>query len=483
MLRFALVASAWKVGGFTTPVHVRNGALLNEVAPLRPTPGLSRCSTRGLVGGSTGSGRLDGTWHADNSQEKSCNSFQVCGAVVPTNLTSCTSSEGGNTTKTYVLGPFTSHGGYDWWHLNFDAPQDDLYMLGSWSMTLHDADASDPTAAILGLPPLHMHHIFEASGFVEHTGDNQCAAAEEGYECLAHDYFSLGYLFNHTYIKYPNATYVRGVVNDVRLPNAPTLNWYLNLTLNYIAPELVVASRPQYLSRYMHVTHAYTPDFFLTMLVPTQVDSFAMIESQWPESITIVTDDAISRFHSHNAYSHSSFLINAPLAEIGLDGPSFRSSTGCTSVKTAGAGFANNMEMLSHLLTRYPRYFSFEPPDSQLLCRAITAPALVGDFAYDRRPRFDCRAEQIPLTANATFTILSFFGPRPEPFIPETAYRGNNATNVTTAHAHWFFGVLGEEVSSLVLIPPLVHSGPFDTEVCSTRDVKAVGNPHRAPVA
>ena len=181
MLRFALVASAWKVGGFTTPMHVRNGALLNEVAPLRPTPGLSRCSTRGLVGGSTGSGRLDGTWHADNSQEKSCNSFQVCGAVVPTNLTSCTSSEGGNTTKTYVLGPFTSHGGYDWWHLNFDAPQDDLYMLGSWSMTLHDADASDPAAAILGLPPLHMHHIFDASSFVEHTGDNQCTAAEEGY--------------------------------------------------------------------------------------------------------------------------------------------------------------------------------------------------------------------------------------------------------------------------------------------------------------
>ena len=72
--------------------------------------------------------------------------------------------------------------------------------------------------------------------------------------------------------------------------------------------------------------------FFGTTPVPDDVDSFLMTQGTWTFTGDLITNPALSYFHTHTPKFHYSFLINTSIAALGLDAPSFYSSTGCHAV-------------------------------------------------------------------------------------------------------------------------------------------------------
>ena len=158
---------------------------------------------------------LDGAIHWDDATWAKCTidgrgdgnampPAASCGDVYPANVTTCTSTCDGIVTKEFLLGPFTSTGGYDWWKLkalpgNDPLPRE-LRVVG-YSFTFHagalPTTGDDLPGANLGLPPFHNHHSginFENGIIFFNQGDNQCAGHVDEFECMSHDLGSLGYM-------------------------------------------------------------------------------------------------------------------------------------------------------------------------------------------------------------------------------------------------------------------------------------------------
>ena len=81
-------------------------------------------------------------------------------ATVEGKLTRCVYKEAGDFVREeYLLGPFESTGGNDWWDMDIVdlqlAVASNYTYIASWGVTMHDAD----TGEALSLPPLHTHHI------------------------------------------------------------------------------------------------------------------------------------------------------------------------------------------------------------------------------------------------------------------------------------------------------------------------------------
>lgn len=130
------------------------------------------------------------------------------------------------------------------------------------------------------------------------------------------------------------------------------------------------------------------------------------------------------------------------MEEIGLD-TQFASSTACDVVETASTGFASNEMLIDHLLRRYPRFFSIEASNTQLLCRANTSSARVGEYDYDRKNTLEC-SNNLGFEGGGAFTSIAFLGSDPEKTPPPAP---TLAADVPTApedvfpmHVNWMLG-------------------------------------------
>ena len=70
-----------------------------------------------------------------------------------------------------------------------------------------------------------------------------------------------------------------------------------------------------------------------------------------------------SRFHTHCAIFHSSYLIKATPAELGLDNPKFMPKYAYQPLDLSELGYNNIDDMASFLINH------LDPKKSQLICR------------------------------------------------------------------------------------------------------------------
>ena len=336
--------------GRRTPASLTPASVVGPRSTLADIVSTSSCSTRDLSGAALGNGVYDGVWRADHATQAHCNTtgglLVGCGELVHTTLTRCTSSDAsaGTATASVLLGPFNSTGGYDWWQIYtreeptyFDSA---MTSLASFSLTLHDADATSPATALLGLPPIHMHHSSwngALGGGWTLQGDTECAGEVVGTPCYTHDLLSRGYGLPGNY----STLGFGGVYNDVRFRGAdtagqpvPTLRWYLNLTVTVVDPSVTLARELLSLT-FRNFYPVRTGNWFQTVYVPAEAHSFVAMETRWPTSGRLLTDPSLSRFHGHQGSHLYSFLIASSVANLGMNQTKFLSSTGCEPVATS----------------------------------------------------------------------------------------------------------------------------------------------------
>jgi len=393
-------------------------------------------------------------------------------------------------TKEFLLGPFTSTGGYDWWKLKTNPGNEtlpsELRVVG-YSFTFHagarPATGDDLPGANLGLPPLHNHHSginFENGINFNQAGDYQCAGQVDGFECMDHDLGSLGYVD----VIASSISFAEVLVNDVRPAHSDPLTWYFNFSLSYEQPQGAARKHLRSVGQIL-LDHAGSADAWaLTVDAPVDRDSFMLIESSWPSDFLIITDKRISRSHTHSEHALYGFLIAASAADLGVDAPPFYSPTGCDLVDTAAAGFASADEMLDALIRRCPECFSWQPSSTlqpsgtRLLCAMNASYAYVGEYAYDRQSYFECAGERLNVHAGEVYTHLAFFGPRPEKFNPigpmPTVSSPMADEKKAAIHHQWllWFEDQGYGNNYVMQTPPLLtnrlnKTRTFDSEKCA----------------
>lgn len=402
-------------------------------------------------------GMKEGVWHASDATWNECvqsmptGFSQRCGEYRPVNLTTCTSpSHGAESayTTSWLLGPFNTTGGFDWSIFSFlmtEASFPDSVAIGSYSVRFFEGS---PTGALahtrqLGFPPLHNHHV-GVNGGLPHWRttiiEGKCPNESDGFACSEHDRFSHGLVEMAHGLK-AAPLFIRGaLVNDVRPADSPPLNWYFNLTIEFVDPKLAAAQRLKPVAL-LNVHHANRKDStFGTMDVPTGIASFATYEGTWDASRTIVGDavgqKTLSWHHSHGEMFQYGFLIAASAAELGLHNPAIRHSlTGCDSASTSEAGFGNNEQLLLYLSGVCPECFSLNAPNSRLLCRVNASRAFVAPYFFDRRGQIECSAPQLKVEKGAPFTSISFFAPKAEPYSPGPIPR---KPGIYPMHTSWY---------------------------------------------
>jgi len=390
---------------------------------------------------------------------------------VPTNLTACTTHSGkGTYDVSWLLGPFTSTGGNDWWTLRFQmlgeqmlgVPQD--VVVGRHHLTYHDSDSDTPSEAIVGLPPLHNHHtetahvcadasVLPALGYetiVFTQGDAECHDVEDGVACLDHDLLAMnlslrmcGWTSGGSLGGLPPAVGTGGgahfnsVVNDVRPAGSPPLRWYVNASFRLVERGALAPSVQQ-LNQIGISGPPRLDSRFNTFDVPSDDDSFAIQLAQWPTSGTLITDPSsvVSHLHSHQEKFHYAFIFEGAPSDVGLDQPRFYSPTGCDTVPTSAAGYESNGAMLAALVAACPKCFDLAAADTPLLCRANSSHLVIDGIGADRASSFDCRAPRLPFVKGRNFTILGFYGPRPsDP--PSNALYPLTTPGYTPQHLIW----------------------------------------------
>ena len=244
-------------------------------------------------------------------------------------LTSCSSVQGhGIETRNWLVGPFTSTGGYDWWYHESTLPKSvtntgSMTGVGSYTITFHEgAPPADGTAgAVLGLPPFHNHHSKLTLHGVAYDQEVQPACfGDSGVEvvtteCQERDMLSNGFYSplnlgadavdssyggdgTSSVIVDPHGTMVF-LFNDVRPDNSTAQVWYANFTVTLVDDTVVSsrALRPIYQTIQSHAHRLGTT--FATINIPSDVPSFMAWEGQFGWSGHLVGNSQISHINTH----------------------------------------------------------------------------------------------------------------------------------------------------------------------------------------
>lgn len=340
-------------------------------------------------------------------------------AVWPADLVTCTSI----TQATWLIGPFTSTGGFDWWAFNATLDTSALpaeAAVGSWAFTFHAGAPSETgeASAQLLLPPLHNHHTkfgVGSGGLAEHTeiaGDVARACPPSDLACQAYDLAAS----NHYKILPLDGASILSLYNDVRPAGSSPLVWHLRLTLTFESLQTAAARSMRPVELMSVAAPARLDSWFGTLNVPKSQDALVAFEGRWPVSGTFVGWKRSGRHHAHAAIFHYAFLIDAPASELGLRETRFASSNGCDPPTARAAGFTSNAAMLGYLRRQCPSCFA-----ERLLCWANETLEVIDGVAYDRLPTMRCREDRMPFVQNVSYTSLTFTGPRTETFSPEPA--------------------------------------------------------------
>jgi hypothetical protein len=154
----------------------------------------------------------------------------------------CEDVADGVISRQWLVGPFVSVGGFDWWQVDFSTVMDDAGWtlpdavdVGGYSITVHGGTPTAP-GAVLGYPPIHDHHATINGGglggdtalaYFDQTEDGQCPGEVDGFRCLTHEHDFLEKGFAQTGIQGLRATPLRmfSIFNDARPDESPPLTW------------------------------------------------------------------------------------------------------------------------------------------------------------------------------------------------------------------------------------------------------------------
>jgi hypothetical protein len=345
----------------------------------------------------------------------------VQNATVATNLTVCKSGA----SQHWVMGPFHSYGGMDWWQFRLDLEDrlgfssDDARYISEWAITAHNASGH-----VLGLPPIHHHHSefgmncmnrkADAHGppgdiltmpFANTQGDQGCPDQLDGTPCLVHNVRSKGAV-QPVWKKGAEAA---SIWNDVRPAGSPTLTFWYQFRFSLVSKAKVASEGLEPLSFLELKSPSQASGALATNPVVNSADSFAFYTNTWKISGTLYTSPTLTRYHTHQSMHQITWLIEASPEEIGLG--NYSSASKCDSILTNSTGFDSNKALMAHLTSYCPRCFSLTAPDSKLICRARSSVAEYNHSNYDRNSKLDCRAPHIRLEANVTYTNLAFWAP------------------------------------------------------------------------
>ena len=353
-----------------------------------------------------------------------------CGEPYAATLVHCTSVvEPGVRAQSWLLGPFESTGGYDWWFHDGRLPHNmtdigDAVAVGSYSMTFHEGEppaAGAPRGEQLGLPPIHNHH--SKFTLVDNFYDQELPYAQAGSECARghststpntpacqlRDFASLGLMSPLYPGDLSNHGYLDAVYNDVRPANSTPVVWYINYTFTLL-DEPYVRARQLRPAGTMIQTHAWkgsTP--FSTVDIPAHEDSIMVWQGTFRMTGDLIGDTRIMHINTHSTRFRSALLIHGTASELGLNQARFFSPNGCEAIKTRHAGFASNAELIAYLRGRCPACFEMR---EKLMCSATSAFG-VSDLgiAYGYNPTMNCAAPLMPVSPNDPYVAIAFLGP------------------------------------------------------------------------
>jgi len=370
------------------------------------------------------------------SEHFECTNSEHCGEEVAASLISCIQEVSSwKKVQTLLLGPFTSMGGFDWWQvmvtsgLKLEGFGQGSAAISAYSTTFRDASTGVP----LTLPPIHNHHsslTWQSPGYESISlpivfglanGDMLCNDDPWGVPCLTHDYESKGFVW-------PLWTDLGAnfIWNDVRTADSEPMTWYANISITVVDTTAFTKPVEHLSTLYTHLAPLAAIDGlsrFGTVDVPSSEDSFiiATIPDGWPATgdVIVLEPQTFSYYHSHMDKMHYAFMFAGTPAELGLDGTSFLSSTGCDPVTTASAGFTSAEAMIEHLMGLCPSCFAMTLPPhndsaASLLCQVNSSAVQVGDYWWDRAGSFECAAGRFRVAKGTPITTLTFWGDKPD---------------------------------------------------------------------
>eukprot|EP00746_Dinoflagellata_sp_MGD_P162492 gnl/MRDRNA2_/MRDRNA2_90074_c0_seq1.p1 gnl/MRDRNA2_/MRDRNA2_90074_c0~~gnl/MRDRNA2_/MRDRNA2_90074_c0_seq1.p1 ORF type:complete len:622 (+),score=48.24 gnl/MRDRNA2_/MRDRNA2_90074_c0_seq1:63-1868(+) len=213
------------------------------------------------------------------------------------------------------VGPFTSHGGFDFWELWWED-------VGHFNKTLskhphgialmgYSFLAVRDNGEILSLPPIHIHHVHAGanlSGFFSQAslttaGDQQCMPELGGTTCLGKQFFD-----KHAF-PVKRAWFIEALLNDVRPPNSQPLHWWFHIDFTWTADDLQSLKPLSYLEM---VNPWKIPN---TYSVATDRSSFMWYTTTMPRAGYLVWGVG----HGHMAVSDHHYLFSASPGQLGLD--------------------------------------------------------------------------------------------------------------------------------------------------------------------
>jgi hypothetical protein len=367
------------------------------------------------------------------------------------------SQEDGWTWNIQRIGPFESHGNYDWWQVGWHDMGNlqgvlDKHPAGVIVDKHSMVPVADGTWARIGHPPIHIHHIHvmgdrrgksvrQRHGFpdynislaAEQHGDYQCLEEDGGEDCyLESNPPGMGRLFT-------KALDIEGELNDVRAPRSDKLVWWYETAIRW-SPK-VAAMTNQVSMKFIvgpgQIDIFNQATYVQTYPTPTEAPTFYWYTGKmWTDGSLIR-----NKLHGHNSIFHSAYWINASPKELGLEDPKFMPEKtykpqfirdlGYDTIDSLATWVLDHLKSPANLKKAHP---------SRVICKGFVQGEIIDGFLFDRRA--PCQCDEWDFRRGEDFTVISFsyhdggpIGPHMPDVIPPTV----------PSHVHFVMQYLNKE--------------------------------------
>jgi hypothetical protein len=277
------------------------------------------------------------------------------------------------------IGPFKTHGGYDWTQMGWDNLWDLRNKLQKYPEGIYVLDQfSSPVTADgtrLGNPPIHVHHIhigptpgvrqrgefincllndhscYDPTRVLEHHGDYECTRDKDGLgmDCVTES-IPQGYGKLITF-----ELGLEGDLNDVRPAGSPEFEWYYELGGRWVPKhDPSGKEHPKAKAVSFHnfagpgeFTPGVQSTYIFTFKTPTAEESIFWYSGRMHHTARMLRN----KQHAHNAVYDEAIFFSATPEELGLTKenglyPEHPSKV----IRTSTTGFANNAAVLKFVM-------------------------------------------------------------------------------------------------------------------------------------
>lgn len=304
------------------------------------------------------------------------------------------------------LGPFSSIGNYDWWTFgwtNFGHFKEVLaeHPNGIIVDSQHICPIKDGTWELLGLPPIHQHHVhisrdplgdkvhqkttvdkYSLELIGEQHGDYQCLEENGGLDCLMKTWpEGSGKWFDVPLT-------IDGELNDVRPPRSEKLTWWLETAFRWTTDlskvneeiSLIVIANPG-------TFNIAKQSNIFTYPTPTDKETMMWYTGKMPSDGKLFTNGV----HSHAAVFHSMYFFKATPAELGLDHPKFMPVKTYVPLGVKELGYSSISSLATWIFNHLNEKSNLAQADSpRAICRSRSSFQEIDGFIYDRMPEVQC---------------------------------------------------------------------------------------------